>query len=271
MRIASNSMWLGALLALLVVQSLQVSAQTRVGRTVRVEPPKGVTATSERPEFFGSATLFSDNRSQGFTSNNEDPVLQIDGGIIWRNFYIGASGSNVDLGRQVLANGGSRSVGRYAVTYYAGYVNSWRGFDWDVSVSYATHPGARDANAELDYWEMSFGISKVFIRDIRNGLRFYWAPDYTANQGHNFVLESSLEKPLPSIAGITPLLETVVGRQFGDEGRGNFDYWFWEVGVELPMSEHFSIDLRYHDTADVPFDSSDQCGARFVASATVEF
>ncbi len=255
--------------AVLLLLSTAAQSQT-TRRAAAVEPPSNVGSTSERPELFGSATVFSDQRSQGFSANDQNPVAQLDGGIIWRNFYIGASGSNVDLGT-ITSNGQTQSVGRFAVTYFAGYVNRWRNIDWDVAVSYATFPGARDANAELDYWEGSVGAAGILVRDIKGGLRFYWSPDYTANQGHNFVLEGSLQKPLPMIRGWKPTLEAVVGHQFGDEGRGNFDYWFWEVGIDVAITEKFSVDFRYHDTADVPISCDRLCGPRFVASATLEY
>ena len=271
MRNALKAVVAAVIPAILIVTADFAAAQTVTRRAVAVEPPKGAgSSTSQRPELFGSATIFSDHRSQGFTSNDQDPVLQLDGGVIWRNFYVGLSGSNVDLGT-ITQGGVTQNVGDYAVTYYGGYVNSWRGWDWDVAVSYNTYPGARDSTAELDYWEFSAGVSKIFFRDIKNGLRVYWSPDYTANQGDNWVLEFSSQKPLPEFRGWKPSIETVTGYQFGDEGRGNFDYWFWEVGLVIAMSEHFSIDLRYHDTADVPIDCDDLCGARFVASATLEF
>ena len=259
-----------ASMAAVLLMATIAEAQTQTRRTTNVTPPKNIGSTSERPEFFGSATIFSDQRSQGFSSNDQDPVLQIDAGVIWRNFYFGASGSNTDLG-QITVNGQSRSVGRFAVTYFAGYVNRWRNIDWDVAVSYATYPGARDDNAELDYWEGSAGASGVLVSDLKGGLRFYWSPDYTANQGHNFVLEASLQKPLPMIRTWKPTLELLAGHQVGDESRGNFDYWYWEVGVAVALNDNFSVDFRYHDTADVPISCDRLCGPRFVASATLEY
>ena len=68
-----------------------------------------------------------------------------------------------------------------------------------------------------------------------------------------------------------PTLEILTGHQFGDESKGNFDYWFWEVGIEVALNDNFSVDFRYHDTADVPISCDRLCGPRFVASATLEY
>ena len=246
-------------------------AQATRTRVQSVEPPKNVLNGGERPEFFGSATIFSDNRSQGFTSNEEDPAFQLDGGIIYKNFYFGVSGSSVDLGQFIRNDGALDDVGDISITYYGGYVNVWRGIDWDVSVTYTTYPGAEDANAELDYWEFSAGAAKVFFSDIKNGIRVYWSPDYTGDQGNNWIVELSTQKPLPEIRGWKPTLEFVSGYQFGEEDRGNFDYYYWEVGLEIQLNEDFSVDFRYHDTADVPFDCENLCSGRFTAAATLEF
>ena len=89
---------------------------------MNVTPPKNVGCSSEKPESFGFATIFWDQPSKGFSFNNQDLVLQLDAGIIWRNFYFGASLSNTDL-EHITVNGRTRSVGRHAVSYFGGCVN----------------------------------------------------------------------------------------------------------------------------------------------------
>lgn len=259
------------LFAALVSAAIPANAQ-RSRSNHAIEPPSVAKATTDRPEVFGSVTVFSDQRSQGFTANDGDPVVQVDAGVIWKRFYFGLSASNVDLGDIVTTTPPStRSIGHAAISYYGGYVGSFRSIDWDVSVSYATYPGARDSGAELDYWEFSVGAAKVMFHDIRSGVRIYWSPEYTGDQGHNWVIETSTQKPLPAFRGIEPTLEFVSGYQFGDEGRGNFDYYFWELGLEFRFNQHLSVDLRYHDTVDVPIDCNDLCDGRFVVSLTAEF
>ena len=216
---------------------------------MNVTPPKNVGSSGERPEFFGSATIFSDQPSKGFPFNDQDLVLQLDAGIIWRNFYFGASGSYTDL-EHITVNGQTRSVGTHAFTNFGGSMNRWRNIEWDFAVSYAMHPGARDDSAELDYWEGSAGASGVLVSQLKGSSRYCWSPDYTANQGHNSILEASLQKPLSMIRTWKPTLAILTGHQFRDKSRGNFDYWFWEVGIEVAFNDNFSVDFCYYDTAD---------------------
>lgn len=260
-----------ALIAGSVFAVQPASAQTPSANLPTVKPPDFSQVSGTGFDFFGSVTVMSDSRGQGFTSTEGDPAVQIDAGVIWTNYYFGVSGSNIDLGRRQLANGTFDDVGRYALTYYGGYVNRWNGIDWDVGISYATFPGADDGGAELDYWEGTFGVAKVLFRDLKGGLRIYYSPDYTADQGHNWVFEGSLEQPLPEFMGLKPVYSSVIGYQAGEEDRDNFDYWFFESGIEVGLSENFSLDFRYHRTADVPFDCNDLCDGRFVASAILEF
>lgn len=267
--------WMTAFAAVLVAGTLlaagPVSAQTPSANLPAVKPPDFSQVSGQGFDFFGSVTIMSDNRGQGFTSTDGDPAVQIDAGIIWTNYYFGVSGTNIDLGRVQPANGTGDDIGRYALTYYGGYVNRWNGIDWDIGISYATFPGADDNDSELNYWEGTFGVAKVLFRDLKGGLRIYYSPDYTADQGHNWVFEGSLEQPLPEFMGLKPVYTSLVGYQLGDDDKGNFDYWFFESGVEVGLSENFALDFRYHNSADVPFSCKDLCEGKFVASAILQF
>ncbi|MCH9765677.1 MAG: TorF family putative porin [Alphaproteobacteria bacterium] len=260
-----------AALSLHIVSASSAQAQTAAANVPNITPPTFTASEDDKLEFFGALTLTTDSRGQGFTSNDEDPSISGDLGVIYKNFYLGLSATLVDLGQNILPNGATQDVGRAALTYYAGYVNIWRETTYDITISYATFPGAKDSGAELDYWEGSVGASRILFSDVKGGVRVYYAPDFTAGQGRNWTFELTLEKPLPKFWRLTPLLTGTVGYQEGDEDRGNFDYWFWEAGVELTVTKHWNFDLRYHDSADVPFSCSNLCGPRFVASTTFEF
>ena len=101
--------------------------------------------------------------------------------------------------------------------------------------------------------------------------RFYWSPDYTATQGHNFILEVSLQKPLSMMRTWKPTLAILTGHQFRDKSKGNFNYWFWEVGFEMALNDNFNVDSCYDDTADELIICDLLCGPRFVVSTKLEY
>lgn len=247
------------------------SAQTATGKTKKPSVPSIGTGGSDL-DFFGSVTLSSDGRSQGFTSTQEKPAISVDLGVIWKTFYFGVSIGNTDYGKATNVNTGLLTdVAEVSVNYYAGYVGTYRGLEYDVGVTYSTLPNAYDPDGEFDYFEMNAGIARVIIDDWKGGLRVYFAPDYSGDAGQNWVFEATVEKPLMTFRGMKPTFTATVGYQEGDEGKGNFDYLFWNAGVEVQLNKTFSFDLRYHDAADVPGSCSGRCDAAFVASVTMDF
>ena len=237
-------------------------------------------AAAAGASIFGALSLATDNRSQGFTSSNEETAVQGDLGIIWGQFYAGVSASNVDFGQIIQPNGNLAGLADLELTYYAGYVNVYKKFDYDFGVSYATFPGARDApGQELNYWEFTAGIGREFGEDWRGGparagFRINYAADYSGDSGDNIIYEGTLKKALGKYGRegkILPSLKANLGYQDGDENRGNIDYWFWSAGLDVKIADRLGVDLRYHDAADVPFDCTNLCDAAFVAMVTLEF
>lgn len=231
-------------------------------------------------EIFGALTLSTDNRSQGFTSSNEETAVQGDIGVIFSNFYAGISASNVDFGQIVLPNGNLAGLADLELTYYAGYVNVYKKIDYDVGVSYATFPGARDApGQELNYWEWTAGIGREFGENWRGGparvgFRVNYSHDYSGDSGDNIIYEGTLKKALGKYGRegkILPSLTANVGYQDGDVNRGNIDYWFWSAGIDIKVRDRWNIDLRYHDAAEVPFNCDNLCDSAFVAMLSYEF
>ncbi len=240
--------------------------------------PANIQPTEGAAEIFGSLSLATDNRSQGFTSSNQENAIQFDVGVIWKQFYAGVSASNVDFGQTALADGSLAGIADRELTYYAGYVNVYNKLDYDVGVSYVTFPGARDSAAELNYWEISAGVGRTFGESMRGGplragLRVNYAADYSADSGENYVFEGTLAKPLGTFRDgkIKPTLKANVGYQDGEENRGNIDYWFWSAGLDIKVRDKVSLDLRYHDSAEVPFSCADLCDSAFVATLTFDF
>lgn len=221
---------------------------------------------------FGSVTFMTDNRAQGFTSSQEDPAVEAELGVIWRSLFAGISVSSVDFGTTTFG-GVTKEVADISISYYLGFIKAYRSMIFDIIASYNTNPDAFDPAGELDYFEISVGASKTLHKDLKGGVRVYYSPEFSGETGDNWVFEGSLEKPLPMVRNIKPVLTGVVGYQAGDESAGGFDYWFWNFGLGLELSEHFSLDFRYHDTGDVPtaIACANLCDEAFVASLTFEF
>lgn len=259
------------------VLAQQNAAVVPQNTALTVLTPQDVLA-AEGAEIFGALSLTTDNRSQGFTSSNQENAVQFDIGIIWKNFYGGASASSIDFGQTTLADGSLAGIADLEMTYYAGYVNVIKKFDYDVGVSYSTFPGARDAAAELNYWEFTAGIGREFGEHMRGGparlgFRTNYAADYSGDSGDNYIFEGTFKKGLGKYRDdkIVPVLTANLGYQDGDENRGNIDYWFWSAGIEVKFHDKISLDMRYHDSADVPFNCADLCDAAFVAMLSYEF
>jgi len=268
---------------ILTVGQTATFAQQNVAAVPQTSPafipsPQDIQAADGAAEIFGALSLTTDNRSQGFTSSNQENAVQFDIGVIWKNFYGGASASSVDFGQTTLVDGTLATLADLELTYYAGYVNVYKKFDYDVGVSYSTFPGARDAGAELNYWEFTAGIGREFGEHLRGGpvrlgFRTNYSADYSGDSGDNYIFEGTVKKGLGKYRDgkIVPVLTANLGYQDGDENRGNIDYWFWSAGVEVKFHDKISLDMRYHDAADVPFNCADLCDAAFVAMLSYEF
>lgn len=255
--------------AFLVSLALSSVASAQAVRQHNQPKVPDISDSSEK-SFFGSITLMTDDRAQGFTSSQEDPAVSADLGVIWRSVFAGISISTVDFGTTTFG-GVTKDVADISLSYFLGFVKSYNNILFDVIASYNTNPDAFDPAGELDYFEVSVGASKTLVSDLKGGVRIYFSPEFSGETGNNWVFEGSLEKPLPAFRGIMPLITGVVGYQAGDEDSGGFDYWFWNIGLGLQLYEHVSVDLRYHDTADVPISCNNLCDEAFVGSLTFEF
>ena len=256
---------IGLFALLVVVSTTDIAQAQNLNRQVKHNNVPDVDESKERG-LFGAVTIMSDYRSGGFTSSDEDPAIQGEIGYYVRGFYAGVSAGNVDFGK---ING--NEIADWEVNLYAGYIRHMGRWEWDIGISYSHFPDAYDRDAELDYWEGSVGLMATVHENMRAGVRIYYSPDYSGESGDNWVFEGTVERELRQIRGITPVLSASIGYQDGDEDKGNFDYWFWDAGLELQVHEHVSIDLRYHDADDVPFSCDSLCDAAFVGSLTVSF
>lgn len=136
---------------------------------------------------------------------------------------------------------GNRNRSR-EVDYYLGYVHYFEN-DWSASLSINrySYPGS-DANVDYEYteWAAVVGIHE----------RLWFEVDYTNSVlGHGvpaYNLEALASWPLAASLTLT----AGVGR-FDVSDFAGTAYLYWQIGVSRPLGWS-TLDLRYHDTNNVP-------------------
>ena len=180
--------------------------------------------------------LTTDYVFRGVSNSNGQGAVQIGLDISSETgLFGGAWASTTDI------TAGGRDRTR-EVDYYIGYV--WH-FDneWSISgsVNRYTYPGA-DGNVDYDYTEYS---AVMGIKD-----RFWVEIDHTNSVfGHDAAatnVEALGSWPLPASLS----LSVGFGRYDVATFAGNA-YSHWHIGVSRPIG-WATVDLRYHDTSDVP-------------------
>ena len=187
-------------------------------------------------EFTVYAALTTDYVYRGISYSDEHAAAQLAIDVSGdAGFFGGVWASTTDL------TSGTRNRS-LEVDYYIGYVRYFDN-DWSTSLSVNryTYPGG-DGNVDYDYNE----LAAVFGFDDR----LWFELDYTDSLfGHDeaaYNVEVSASWPLPSLLTFS----TSVGYYDVSETAGN-GYSHWQVGISRPLA-WLSVDLRYHDTSNVP-------------------
>ena len=240
-------------------------------------PTKDISATA-------NVTLATDYVFRGFSQTAEHAAIQggFDLSISW--FYIGVWASNLDFGGADTNNDGdpNADVADIEIDWYAGINKSFNGVDMTAGVIYYTYPDAYDPGAELDFVEITAGISGKLFNALDAGLTVYYSPEYTGEVGEVWTIEGNFEVALWDMGPVSTSLSGTLGTSIGDSedldgvfGAGDDSYLYWNVGLGFGFGI-FTLDLRYWDTNISDSDnlcSGDtfQCDERFVASLTAEF
>lgn len=228
-----------------------------------------------------NVSLGSEYVFRGFSQTAENPTIQggFDLSISW--FYIGVWASNLDFGSANVVTP-NIDVANIEIDWYAGINKSFNGVDMTAGVIYYTYPGAHDPAAELDYVELTAGISGKVFNAVDAGLTVYYSPEYTGEIGDVWTIEGTFEVALWDMGEVSTSLSGTLGTSIGDSvgfqnafGNGDDSYLYWNVGLGLAYGI-FTLDLRYWDT-DVSSNgnfcngSLFQCDERFVATLSAEF
>jgi uncharacterized protein (TIGR02001 family) len=213
----------------------------------------------------------SDYVFRGISQTDNDPTIQGGFDVAYWILYAGGWGSGLDFGGPP-----SQGIGLDAQTeidWYGGIKPTWNSpfgpMDLDFGLIYYTYPGADDPLAELNYVEFKGAYSWSPLHPkLTTGAVVYYSPDYFAETGPVWTLESVAALELPKVLMFTPVINGVIGWQKGEAKHGYFvnvngtddEYYYWNAGLALSV-DNITFDLRYWDT-NIGGDAGGLCAAK---------
>lgn len=208
-----------------------------------------------RCDLTGTMAITSEYIFRGISLSNQDPAVQGSVDLACGMFYAGmwASSTEPDL----------TFDSPIEIDYYAGIAPSYKGFDFDIGVTYYTYPGGTDNADDADYPEIKLGVSKGIGDKVTLGVTYYHA--WLADDTDTNTVEGSWSLSLPKVAIFDPSLSGVVGWEENEDL--NTDYTYWSVGLSADFHERWTLDVRYWDT-DVDTQTTDE---RVVGTISASF
>lgn len=220
-------------------------------------------------ELSANVALTTDYVFRGFSQTDEAPAIQGGFDAAYGPFYLGVWASNLDFGGATTPAGATVDVADIEIDWYGGIKHTIRNIEFDLGAIYYSYPNAYDPGADLDFIELKFGWGYTLFKDLGVSTNLFYTGDNTGGIGENFVVETSLEKPI----GRGFSLSGTLGNQWGEASKGGIDYTYWNVGLSKAFHERFSLDVRYWDT-DVTGCSTAtifQCDSRVVGTLSASF
>jgi uncharacterized protein (TIGR02001 family) len=210
----------------------------------------------------------SDYVFRGVSQTDNDPALQGGVDVAWGIVYAGIWASMVDFADAPPANA--------EVDWYGGIKPTWESpfgtINFDFGVIYYSYPGANPAFVpglgDPNYVELKAGYSWSALHpSLVTGTTVFWSPDYFAETGSVWTIETMAAWTLPKVHIFTPIINGVVGWQKGDADEGYFvnvigtddEYYYWNAGLNLGV-ENITFDFRYWDT-NIGDDAANICAA----------
>lgn len=223
----------------------------------------------------------SDYVFRGISQSSTDPVLQGGADLGYGIFYAGVWASGVDFDNAPPANA--------EVDWYGGIRPTWQSplglVNFDFGAIYYSYPGADPSSvglADPNYWELKAGYSWSALHpSLTTGTTVFWSPDYFAETGSVWTIETYGALTLPKVAFFTPVVNGLLGWQKGDAADGFFvnvngtddEYYYWNAGLALGV-DNITFDFRYWDT-NIGSDAAnicataDLCDQKFVFAVKV--
>jgi uncharacterized protein (TIGR02001 family) len=217
--------------ASLLVAALFAAPASADGMPSRGGGVPGITVT-------GNVGLTTDYVFRGISQTWEAPTVQGGVDLTYGGFYAGVWSSGVE---GVPSNA--------EVDLYAGYKARTGRLLWDFGFIYYAYPQFAGSTApDADYFEIKAGVSTEVQKGLAVGGTIFYSPDVPAFAGSEVVTyEGTIAYALPQIGVFNPTLTGVVGHVDADFPYYDFDYTYWNVGVNLSAGK-WSFDVRYWDT-----------------------
>jgi uncharacterized protein (TIGR02001 family) len=179
-----------------------------------------------------ATTVFTtDYIFRGISNTDENPAVQPEFDLTYGIFYAGIWGSNTEFGDGV------------ELDYYAGITPKWGPVTFNIGGLYYNYPGGTFA----DYFELKTGAAYA-KGPWTLGVTNYWSDDFANAFGNSDAIEGAVGYTFGGklFNFFTPAVSGLFGFQSYEEGAA--DYTYWNAGLTLGFMEHWSVDVRYHDT-----------------------
>ena len=225
--------------------------------------------------FTGNIALTNNYIFRGFSQTNGDFAVQGGLDIAHKSsLYAGTWASNVEFKDQSAPFTNSSSI---EVDLYAGYKGTFGNsiFSYDVGAIWYAYPG--DNGVGYDYWEF-YAKLNADLGFMTLGTGFVYSPDFFANTGDMINIPVNFSIPIP-LGSDTWALS--IGGQLGynvytENGITwdgiHDDYWNWNIGLTVAITDWFNVDFRYHDTSlNGAFCDVFRCDAQFTGTISRAF
>jgi len=211
----------------------------------------GVAGQARAQDVSWNAAVTSDYVFRGVSQTQENPAVSAGVDLTKGAVYAGAWASNVDFGDDADAE----------VDLYGGWRPEVAGWALDLGGVAYLYTGQPDG-ADYDYVELKAAASRA-MGPVTVGGAAYWSPDFFgASEDEATYVEAN--------AAFAPAdrwtVSGAVGRQWVSS---DLDYTTWNAGVAYALTDHLTVDVRYHDTDQ--HDLGEAYGARAVASLKAAF
>lgn len=201
-----------------------------IGASALVLLGAGSAQAQARPEVAFNIGVVSDYVFRGVSQTDEGAALQ--GGVdanFGGGFYAGGWASTVDFGEGTDAE----------VDLYGGYRTEAAGYALDfgvLSYFYVNAPNGADYN----FVEFKAAASRA-IGPATLGAAVYYSPDFFGADDAATYLEANGAYALADKWTVSG----AVGHQWLDVSD---DYTTWNLGLAYALTDHLTVDVRYHDT-----------------------
>jgi uncharacterized protein (TIGR02001 family) len=192
-------------------------------------------------QFSATFGFYTNYVFRGGSQTQNDPAFQ--GSFDWEHptgFYAGVWASNIDF------TDDPDDDANIEVDIYGGYGGSFDKFSYGVGFVYYAYPGANDAGAEYNYWEVMGSLGYDLDVVALTG-EVYYSPEFFGETGDAIYYKAAVSVPL-AFMPLESSLEGSVGYQtWTSDAVGFDDYVDWSIGLAVSVLG-FDLGFTYTDT-----------------------